>query len=77
LLTLGASKYLAKTKVGRLNLGLTGALNSYNAADASTAALLSAQGKNPLPCEAYLRFIAPRMNMHLGHSGMGHGTMKM
>ena len=74
--TLGASKYIAKTKAGWLDLGLTGTLNAYNTTDAGNAALLTAYGKNPLSFEVYLRFIAPRMNMHLGHGGMKH-SMKM
>ena len=65
--TLGASRYLAKTKAGWLDLGLTGTLNTYNT---DNTALLAAYGKNPLSFEVYLRFIAPRMSMHLGHGGM-------
>ena len=73
--TLGASRYLAKTKAGWLDLGLTGTLNTYNT---DNTALLAAYGKNPLSFEVYLRFIAPRMSMHLGHGGgMKHGGMKM
>ncbi|MDB5268139.1 MAG: hypothetical protein JWP58_1179 [Hymenobacter sp.] len=67
--TLGASRYLAKTNAGWLDLGLTGTLNAYNA---DNTALLSAYGRNPLSFEVYLRFIAPRMNMHMGHGGMKH-----
>ena len=70
--TLGASKYLAKTKAGWLDLGLTGTLNTYNT---DNTALLAAYGKNPLSFEVYLRFIAPRMSMHMGHGGMKHGGM--
>ncbi|MDQ2770249.1 MAG: hypothetical protein M3Y54_07095 [Bacteroidota bacterium] len=69
--TLGASKYVAKTAAGWLDLGLSGTLNTF---DNSDATLLSAYGKNPLSFEVYLRFIAPRTSMHLG--GMGHGGMK-
>lgn len=67
--TLGASKYLAKTKAGWLDLGLTGTLNTF---DSSNATLVQAYGKNPLSFEVYLRFIAPRMSMHMGggkHAG--------
>jgi hypothetical protein len=67
--TLGASKYIAKTKAGWLDLGLTGTLNTF---DSSNATLLQAYGKNPLSFEVYLRFIAPRMSMHMGggkHAG--------
>ncbi|MBH8557074.1 hypothetical protein [Hymenobacter negativus] len=70
--TLGASKYIAKTKAGWLDLGLTGTLNTYNT---ENAALLTAYGRNPLSFEVYLRFIAPRMSMHMGHGGMKHGGM--
>lgn len=69
--TLGASKYLAKTKAGWLDLGLSGTLNTYST---DNAALLAAYGKNPLSFEVYLRFIAPRMSM--GHGSMKHGGMK-
>ncbi|WP_210515482.1 hypothetical protein [Hymenobacter terricola] len=65
--TLGASKYLAKTTAGWLDLGLTGTLNAFNT---DNLALLNAYGKNPLSFEVYLRFIAPRMSMHMG--GMKH-----
>ena len=34
-----------------------------------------AYGKNPLSFEVYLRFIAPRMRMHLSHGGRQHGEM--
>ncbi|GAB3583864.1 hypothetical protein GCM10027345_30100 [Hymenobacter daeguensis] len=67
--TLGASKYLAKTKAGWLDLGITGTLNTF---DSRNLTLLQAYGKNPLSFEMYLRFIAPRMRMHLGggnHAG--------
>jgi hypothetical protein len=67
--TLGASKYVAKTKAGWLDLGLTGTLNTF---DSSNATLVQAYGKNPLSFEVYLRFIAPRMSMHMGggkHAG--------
>ena len=72
-LTLGASRYLAKTKAGWLDLGLTGTLNTYNT---DNTALVNAYGKNPLSFEVYLRFIAPRMSMHMGHGG-GMKGMKM
>ena len=72
--TLGASKYIAKTRAGWLDLGLTGTLNTYST---DNTALLTAYGKNPLSFEVYLRFIAPRMSMHMGHGGMKHGNMKM
>ncbi|MCI1187565.1 hypothetical protein MON38_09050 [Hymenobacter sp. DH14] len=71
--TLGASKYLAKTNAGWLDLGLTGTLNTYNT---DNTTLLAAYGRNPLSFEVYLRFIAPRMSMHMGHGGMKHGGMK-
>jgi hypothetical protein len=71
--TLGASKYIAKTNAGWLDLGLTGTLNSYNK---DNTALLAAYGRNPLSFEVYLRFIAPRMSMHMGHGGMKHGVMQ-
>ncbi|WP_460503531.1 hypothetical protein, partial [Hymenobacter agri] len=74
--TLGASKYIAKTKAGWLDLGLTGTLNTYNSTAADNSTLLTAYGKNPLSFEVYLRFIAPRMS-HMGHGGMKHGGMKM
>jgi hypothetical protein len=67
--TLGASKYVAKTKAGWLDLGFTGTLNTF---DSSNATLVQAYGKNPLSFEVYLRFIAPRMSMHMGggkHAG--------
>lgn len=67
--TLGASRYVAKTKAGWLDLGLTGTLNTF---DSSNATLMQAYGKNPLSFEVYLRFIAPRMSMHMGggkHAG--------
>ncbi|MGY3087177.1 hypothetical protein ACVWYF_000203 [Hymenobacter sp. UYAg731] len=70
--TLGASKYLAKTKAGWLDLGLAGTLNTFNT---DNAALVNAYGKNPLSFEVYLRFIAPRMSMHMGHGGKQHGGM--
>ena len=70
--TLGASKYVAKTAAGWLDLGLTGTLNAYNT---NNATLLAAYGRNPLSFEVYLRFIAPRMHMPLGHGGTKHGGM--
>jgi hypothetical protein len=71
--TLGASKYVAKTAAGWLDLGLSGTLNTFNNSDAT---LLAAYGKNPLSFEVYLRFIAPRMSMRMSHGGMKH-RMKM
>ena len=71
--TLGASKYVAKTAAGWLDLGLSGTLNTF---DVSDATLVTAYGKNPLSFEVYLRFIAPRMSMHMGQGGMKH-RMKM
>ena len=72
--TLGASKYLAKTSAGWFDLGLSGALNTFDKTDAT---LISAYGKNPLSFEVYLRFIAPRMSMGGGHGGLKHSMKGM